>query len=173
MCLILDGVLDNHFINTLEQKLEKIQIKRVDSETADKLIEKDEKLESVLSKDEQEQVKAIFEKAINNKNMTVAVESMSPDELPVVITMSEFMSRMKDMAKLGGGGYGFMGAMPDNYNVAVNGNHAIVQKILKAETEEQKITLAKQAYDLALFSQNMLTGADLTNFIKRSVEFVS
>jgi molecular chaperone HtpG len=172
--LLLDGVLDNHFINTLEQKLEKVQIKRVDSETADKLIDKDEKLESVLSKDEQEQVKSIFEKAIANKNMTVSVESLSPDELPVVITMSEFMRRMKDMAKLGGGGgYSFMGNMPDNYSVAVNGNHGIVQKLLKAETEDQKIRLAKQTYDLALLSQNMLTGADLTNFIKRSVEFVS
>ena len=167
--LLFDGVLDSHFINTLEQKLEKTQIKRVDSETPDKLIEKDQKSESVLSNEEQEQVKTLFEKAINNKSMTLAVEAMSPDELPVVITMSEFMRRMKDMAKLGGGGYGFMGTMPDSYNVAINGNHAIVQKILKAETEDLKITLAKQAYDLALLSQNMLTGADLTNFIKRSV----
>ena len=167
--LHFDGVLDSHFINTLEQKLEKTQIKRVDSETPDKLIEKDQKSESVLSSEEQEQVKALFEKAINNKNMTLEVEAMSPDELPVVITMSEFMRRMKDMAKLGGGGYGFMGTMPDTYNVAINGNHAIVQKILKAETEDLKITLAKQAYDLALLSQNMLTGPDLTNFIKRSV----
>ena len=151
--LNFDGVLDSHFINTLEQKLEKTHIKRVDSDTADKLIEKDEKVESVLSADEQEKVKGIFEKAINNKNMTLAVEAMSPDELPVVITMSEFMRRMKDMAKLGGGGYSFMGTMPDNYNVSINGNHAIVQKILKAETDDQKTTLAKQAYDLALLSQ--------------------
>lgn len=170
--LLLDGVLDNHFINTLEQKLEKVQIKRVDSETADKLIDKDEKMESVLSDEEKEQVKGVFEKAIANKNMTVAVESLSPEDLPVVITMSEFMRRMKDMSKMGGGGYSFMGTMPDNYNVAINGNHTIVQKILKAE-EEQKTRLAKQAYDLALLSQNMLTGADLTNFIKRSVELVS
>jgi molecular chaperone HtpG len=167
--LNFDGVLDSHFINSLEQKLEKTHIKRVDSDTPDKLIEKDQKSESVLSKEEEEQVKGLFEKAINNKNMTLAVEAMSPDELPVVITMSEFMRRMKDMAKLGGGGYSFMGSMPDNYNVSINGNHAIVQKILKAETEDQKLTLAKQAYDLALLSQNMLTGADLTNFIKRSV----
>ena len=80
---------------------------------------------------------------------------------------------MKDMAKTGGGGYGFMGSMPDNYNVAINGNHTIVQKILKAENEDQRTRLAKQAYDLALLSQNMLTGAELTNFIKRSVELVS
>jgi molecular chaperone HtpG len=169
--LSFDGVLDSHFINTLEQKLEKTQIKRVDSDTTEKLIAKDEKLESVLSKEEEEQVKAIFESAINNKSMTVAVESMSPEDLPVVVTMSEFMRRMKDMAKTGGG-YGFMGTMPDNYNVAINGNHSIVQKILKAEGD-QKTRLAKQAYDLALLSQNMLTGAELTNFIRRSVELVS
>jgi molecular chaperone HtpG len=172
--LLLDGVLDNHFINTLEQKLEKIQLKRVDSETSDKLIKKDEKIESVLSESETESVKTVFEKAISNKAMTIAVESMSPDELPVVVTMSEFMRRMKDMAKLGGGGgYSFMGNMPDSYNVAINGNHTIIQKIVNAETEEQKLKLAKQAYDLALLSQNMLTGADLTSFIKRSVELVS
>ncbi|MEX1241571.1 MAG: molecular chaperone HtpG [Cyclobacteriaceae bacterium] len=169
--LSFDGILDSHFINTLEQKLEKTQIKRVDSDTTEKLIAKDEKLESVLSKEEEEQVKAIFETAINNKSMTVAVESMSPEDLPVVVTMSEFMRRMKDMAKTGGG-YGFMGSMPDNYNVAINGNHSIVQKILKAEGD-QKTKLAKQAYDLALLSQNMLTGAELTNFIRRSVELVS
>jgi molecular chaperone HtpG len=171
--LLMDGILDNHFINTLEQKLEKTHIKRVDSDTADKLIDKDEKLETVLTKEEQDQVKSIFDKAINNSNMTVSVEAMAMDDLPVVITMSEFIRRMKDMAKMGGGGYAFMGSMPDSYSVAVNGNHGIIQKILKAETEEQKVKLAKQAYDLALLSQNMLTGADLTNFIKRSVEFVA
>lgn len=170
--LLFDGIIDSHFINTLEQKLEKTQIKRVDSDTAEKLISRDEKLESVLSKEEEEQVKKIFETAINSQHMMVTVESMSPDDLPVIITMSEFMRRMKDMAKTGGG-YGFMGSMPDNYNVAINGNHSIVQKILKAESEEQKTKLAKQAYDLALLSQNMLTGAELTNFIKRSVELVS
>ncbi|GCC50688.1 molecular chaperone HtpG [Chryseotalea sanaruensis] len=170
--LLLDGVLDNHFINTFEQKLEKTQIKRVDSEIVDKLIDKDTKMESVLSKEDEEKVKAIFEKAINNKAMTVAIESLSTDELPVVITMSEWMRRMKDMAKMGGGGYAFMGGMPDNYNVFINGNHAITQKILKAENEDQQTKLAKQAFDLALLSQNMLTGADLTSFIKRSIEMV-
>jgi molecular chaperone HtpG len=171
--LVLDGILDSHFVNTLEQKLEKIQMKRVDSDTAEKLIDKDEKRESVLSKEDQDKVKTVFETAINNKNMTVGIEAMSPDDLPVVITMSEFMRRMKDMAKMGGGQYGFMGAMPDQYNVSINGNHALVQKILSVESDEKKSTLAKQAYDLALLSQNMLTGADLTNFIKRSVTLVS
>ncbi|MFM7854971.1 MAG: molecular chaperone HtpG [Flammeovirgaceae bacterium] len=170
--LLLDSVIDNHFIGHLEQKLEKTQLKRVDSEILDKLIQKSDAVASVLSKEEEEQVKSIFEKAINNKAMMLAVESLSPDDLPVTVTMSEWMRRMKDMARTGGGGMGFMGGMPDNYNVAINGNHAIVQKILKAETEEQKQKLAKQAYDLGLLSQNMLTGADLTSFIKRSVELV-
>lgn len=171
--LVLDGVLDSHFINHLEQKLEKTQLRRVDSDTIDKLIAKDEKAASILSKEEEESVKKIFESAINNKAMTLAVESLSPDDLPVTITMSEWMRRMKDMARTGGGGgFGFMGAMPDSYNVAINGNHALVQKILKAETEEHKTKLAKQVYDLALLSQNMLTGADLTAFVKRSVELV-
>lgn len=170
--LVLNVPLDNHYINTLEQKLEKVQIKRVDSDTADKLIDKGEKIESVLSDSEKEQVKTVFEKAVNNKNMNITVESLAPDELPVIITMSEFMRRMKDMAKLGGGGYAFMGSMPDQYAVAINGNHAIVQKILKAESDEQKATLAKQAFDLGLLSQNMLTGSDLTNFIKRSISLV-
>ncbi len=172
--LVMDGVLDSHFINHLEQKLEKTQLRRVDSDTIDKLIAKDEAVASVLSKEEEESIKGVFEKAINNQNMILAVESLSPEDLPVTITMSEWMRRMKDMARTGGGGGGFnfMGAMPDSYNVAINGNHALVQKILKAETEEQKTKLAKQVYDLALLSQNMLTGADLTNFIKRSVELV-
>ncbi len=172
--LLLDGPLDSHFISNLEQKLEKTQLKRVDSEIIDKLISKDEKIASVLSSSEEEQVKEVFEKAVNNKNMTLAIESLSPDDLPVTVTMSEWMRRMKDMARTGGGGgMSFMGNMPDNYNVAINGNHHIIQKILKAETEEQKLKLAKQSYDLALLSQSMLTGADLTNFIKRSVELVS
>ena len=142
--LLMDGVLDNHFINTLEQKLEKVQLKRVDSETADKLIAKDEKIESVLSQAEQDSIKTIFEKAIDNKAMTISVEAMPTDEMPVVVTMSEFMRRMKDMAKMGGGGYSFMGNMPDSYNVTINGNHSIVQKIIKAENEEHKQRLAKQ-----------------------------
>ena len=139
----------------------------------DKLIHQDIKLESVLSTDETEKIKSIFEKAINNKNMTVVVEALSPADLPIVITMSEWMRRMKDMAKMGGGGgMSFMGTMPDNYNVAINGNHPIAQKILKASGEELQLKLAKQAYDLGLLSQNMLTGADLTGFIKRSIELV-
>ncbi len=170
--LVMDGQLDNHFTNMLEQKLEKTQFKRVDADTVDKLVDKDEKAESVLSEDESKQVKEIYEKAINSKDKTVVVESMSPDEMPVTITLPEFMRRMKDMAAMGGG-MGMMGNMPDHYTVTVNANHPLTGKILKAEKEDEKTRLAKQAYDLGMLSQNLLTGADLTDFIKRSVTMVA
>ena len=114
----------------------------------------------------------IFKKAINNNEATVAVESLAPDDLPVTITLPEFMRRMKDMAA-SGGGMAMMGNLPDQLNVAVNANHALVAKILKAKTEKTQTNYAKQAYDLALLSQNMLSGADLTNFIDRSVKIAS
>ncbi len=173
--LLMDGMLDSHYINFMEQKLEQTQLKRVDASTVDKLIDKDEKVESVLSEDESTKVKGIFETAIGNENMKVSIESLAPDELPVTVTMSEFMRRMKDMSKTGGGGYYAMmgGNMPDQFDVTINGNHPVVAKILRAKKEEKKQQLAKQAYDLAMLSQNMLTGADLTNFIKRSVELAA
>lgn len=171
--LIMDGVLDSHFINTLEQKLDKAQFRRVDSDTIEKLILKDEKIESFLSQEDQDKLKETFTKAIGNASMTVMIESLAPDHLPVTVTMSEWARRMKDMARTGGGMYGFMGSMPDQYTVSVNSNHKMAQRVLKAEGEEQQLQLAKQAYDLALLSQGMLTGADLTSFIRRSVELVS
>ncbi|RDC55012.1 molecular chaperone HtpG [Pedobacter chinensis] len=168
--LVLDSPIDNHFINQLEQKLEKTSIKRVDSSVADKLIEKDEKNEHVLTEDQVKEVTTIFEKAITKPGMHVEVVALHPEELPVTITMDEFMRRMKDMAAMGGG-MGFYGQMPDNYKVAINGNHKLVSKILKAEGEEQS-NLAKQAVDLALLAQGMLTGSDLTAFVSRSVELI-
>src|SRR5690606_27808593 len=165
--------LDNHFVNMLEQELEKTHLKRVDADTVDKLIDKGEKIESVLSEDESKKVKEIFEKAINDKSKTVVVESMAPDEMPVIITLPEFMRRMKDMAATSGGGMNFMGTMPDQHMVAVNANHALTSKILKAADEEAQKQLAKQAFDLALLSQNLLTGADLTRVIERSVEIAA
>ena len=170
--LSMGGPLDNHFVNMLEQKLEKTSLKRVDADTIDKLIDKDEKIESVLSDAEQEKLKAVFEKAIGRKDMVLSMQSLSPDELPVTITMPEFMRRMKDMSAMGGG-MAMMGNMPDTYNVAINTNHPIASKILKAKKEENKLKLAKQTYDLAMLSQNMLSGKDLTDFINRSVELVS
>ncbi|HLT08832.1 MAG TPA: molecular chaperone HtpG [Cyclobacteriaceae bacterium] len=169
--LIMDSPIDSHFINQLEQKLEKTSLKRVDSSVADKLIDKEENLSHVLTEDESKKVKEIFEKAINNTAMSVEVEGLNPEELPVTITMEEFMRRMKDMAK-SGGGMGFYGSLPDSYKVAINGNHSVISRILKEENEETQLKIAKQAFDLAMLSQGMLSGKDLTEFVKRSVELI-
>lgn len=166
--LQLDTVIDSHFINMLEQKLEKTSLKRVDSDTVDKLIDKDEKKESVLSDEEKETVKGIFEKAINKKEYAVQVEAMAPDEMPVAVTMPEFMRRMKEMGGAGGGMQMF-GSFPDNYSVSVNANHSITGKILKQSDENKQKELAKQVFDLALLQQNMLEGPELTAFIQRSI----
>ena len=171
--LLMDGPLDPHFISSLERKLDKTQIKRVDADVVDKLIDKNEKKESVLSNDDQNKVKEIFEKAINDKNMTVAVESMAMDELPVTITVPEFMRRMKDMQTMGGGGMMMMGDMPDQYSVSINANHQLTSKILSQETQEEQQELAKHAFDIAKLSQNLLTGTDLTNFLERSVHLIA
>ncbi len=167
--LVFDHMIDPHFISNIEQKLEKVNLKRVDADTLDKLVDKDEKAESVLSEEESEKVKGIFDKAINNKSMTVSVDAASADGMPITITMSEFMRRMKEMQQSGGGAMGMMGGFPDQYNVSINGNHEVVRKILASEDEGKQADLAKQVYDLALLSQNMLNGKELTDFIKRSV----
>jgi len=168
--LLMNSPIDSHFIHTLERKLEKTNMKRVDADVADKLIEKEEKIESVLNEEQTSSVKGIFEQAINKPNMTVKVEALGPDELPVTVTMDEFMRRMKDMAALGGG-MNFYGSMPDSYNVSINSNHKLVSRILSAGADEQT-KLAKQAFDLAMLSQGMLTGAELTEFVNRSVSLI-
>ncbi|CDS91419.1 molecular chaperone HtpG [Sphingobacterium faecium] len=169
--LVLDGPLDTHITSYLEQKGgEKVQLKRVDADVIDKLIQKDEKQELSISEDESKQALSIFEKAISRPDMKVEVDALSAEELPVSVTIDEFMRRMKDMAKTNGG-MNFYGNLPDNYKVTVNGNHPLVKRILSS-TEEEGAQLAKQAFDLALLSRGLLTGAALTSFVKRSVEMI-
>ena len=169
--LLMNSAIDNHFVSSLEQKLEKTLMKRVDSSVASKLIEKDEIIESVLTEDQSAKVKAVFEKAIIKPGFQVEIVGLNPEEFPVTVTMDEFMRRMKDMAQMGGG-MSFYGNMPDSYKVAINGNHKLVNRILQTEDETEQGALAKQAVDLALLSQGMLTGADLTAFVNRSVELI-
>lgn len=166
--LLMNSPIDSHFIHHLEMKLEKTSMKRVDADVVDKLIEKEDSEKHQLTTEETDKLKAIFDKAISNPAMKVEVESGAADSFPVSITMEEWMRRMKDMSKLGGG-MNFYGAMPDNYKVAINGNHKLISKILSAD-EAQQTVLAKQAFDLALLAQGMLKGADLTAFVERSVE---
>ncbi len=171
--LLMNSPIDNHFIQHLEMKLEKTSLKRVDADVLDKLILKEETQPHILSEDESKKLKEVFDKAIANPAMKVEIEALNAQELPVTLTMEEWMRRMKDMAKMGGGGgMNFYGSMPDSYKVSINGNHKLIEKILKSENEEQQIGLAKQAFDLALLSQGMLKGADLTAFVERSVEMI-
>jgi molecular chaperone HtpG len=169
--MVMNSPIDTHFISQLEQKLEKTQLKRVDADVADKLIKTDENPESVLTEEQSTKIKEIFDKAINKPAYKVKLESLSPDELPVTVTMDEFMRRMKDMAAMGGG-MSFYGSMPDNYNVIVNGNHKLISRILTDENTETQAQFAKQAFDLALLSQGLLTGAELTEFVNRSVSLI-
>ena len=169
--LLMNSAIDNHFVSSLEQKLEKTLLKRVDSSVASKLIDKDEAIESVLTEDQATKVKEVFEKAIIKPGFQVEIVGLNPDEFPVTVTMDEFMRRMKDMAAMGGG-MSFYGNMPDSYKVAINGNHKLVNRILQTENAEEQSALAKQAVDLALLSQGMLTGAELTAFVNRSVELI-
>lgn len=170
--LVLDSPIDSHFIQHIESKLDKTQLKRVDADVVEKLIQKDATYANLLTEDQSKSVKEIFDKAIQNKTYTVEIEGLSPEEFPVTITMEEWMRRMKEMAQTGGGPMSFYGSLPDSYKVAINGNHPLVDKILKADSEEAQVTLAKQAFDLALLSQGLLTGKDLTAFVKRSVEMI-
>ncbi len=169
--LDFEGPLDTHFAGYVEQKGgEKIQMKRVDSDVIDKLIAKDEQIELAISEEETKKATDIFEKAISRADMKVEVDALPENDLPVSITMDEFMRRMKDMAKTGGG-MGFYGTLPDNYKVTVNGNHPLVKRILTSD-EAEASQLAKQAFDLALLSRGLLTGPELTAFVKRSVELI-
>lgn len=170
--LVLDSPIDSHFIQHIETKIEKTQLKRVDADVVEKLIQKDSTYANLLTEDQSKSVKELFEKAINNKNYSVEIEGLSPEEMPVTITMEEWMRRMKDMAQTGGGPMSFYGSLPDSYKVAINGNHPVVDKILKSDGAEAQLKLAKQAFDLAMLSQGLLTGKDLTAFVKRSVEMI-
>jgi molecular chaperone HtpG len=166
--LRLDSLIDSHFIQAMEAKLEKTQWKRVDADRIDKLIDTGINLEAVLSDEQKESVKKVFEETLNDKQKVVAVEAMSPDELPAIVTQNEFMRRMSEMAK-NGGGMGMFGSMPTTYNITVNANHPLINKLASLTSEEEQKALAKQISDLALLSQNLLTGADLTAFIKRTL----
>lgn len=167
--LELGSPLDSHFVNQLERKLEKTSLKRVDADTIDKLIEKDEKLESVLSKEQEEKVKTVFEETVGDKSKTVQVSPLAPDELPVTLTMPEFMRRMKDMSMMQGMAFG---QMPDSYQLTVNANHPLINKLASESDADKQKALARQAYDLALLSQDMLQGAALTEFIRRSTDML-
>ncbi len=170
--LVLDGPFDAHFINHLESKLKDTTFVRVDADTIDRLIKKDEVQPSKLSEEEQNSLKPVIESIVPKEKFTVCIESLSEKDSPVMVTRPEFMRRMKDMSALGGGGMGFYGNLPEMYNLVVNSNHPLIGKIIGEKDSGKQKQLAKQACDLALLSQGLLKGEELTNFIKRSIELI-
>ena len=171
--LVLDGPVDNHFINALEQKFEKSHFVRIDAEVTDKLIKKSDDLPSRLSEDQTKQLTELFEQQVNKAIYHISVENLGENDLPVTVTQNEFMRRMKDMSAMGGGGqYAFMGNMPDSYNLVLNSNHKLMNHLLSIEDQDVKVKTTKQLIDIALLSQNLLKGEALTGFIKRSVDII-
>lgn len=166
--LKMDSMIDSHFINQMEYKNQDVQWKRVDADSIDKLIDTGIAPEVLLSDKQKESVKQTFEKVLNDTSKVVSIEGMSADELPAIVTQNEFMRRMNDMSR--NGGNNMFGAMPSTYQITVNGNHPLIEKLANESDESAKEALAKQIADLALLSQNLLSGADLTAFIKRTAE---
>ena len=170
--LVMDGVLDNHLINTLEQKLENSSFSRVDADIIDKLIKKEDEQPSKLTDKDKEALKPVFEKQAEQGKYSIVFESLSEKDQPVMITQPEFMRRMKDMSKLGGGAMDYMGTMPDSYNLIINTNHPAISTILNEKDDKRKDEITNQLTDLAKLSQNLLKGKEMTDFIKRSVELI-
>jgi molecular chaperone HtpG len=169
--LHIDGPLAPHWIAKLEQTMENISFARVDADTLDKLIKKTDEIPSKLSKEDEETLKPVFTNSVNNDKYTVQFESMSETDAPIIITQPEFIRRMMEQQKLGGGG-GFYGAFPEMYTMVVNGNHPKVSNLL-AKSEEERAEVAKQLTDLALLAQGMLKGEALNSFIERNIEHIS
>lgn len=170
--LVMDTPLSPHLVGKLEQTDSNTSFTRVDGDTIDQLIKKDEEIPSKLTEEDEKVLKPVIEGAISNENFTVNFVSMSEADHPMTITQAEFMRRMKDMSAVGGGGMMGMGNMPDMYNLAVNSNHPLISKILAEKDEAKQKDMARQATDLALLSQNLLKGEKLSKFIKRSVELI-
>ncbi len=171
--LLMDGILDNHFIQTLEHKFTDVKFARIDSDTIEKLIEKDEVIPSKLSQEETDKLKTLVESIVDKAKFTVQTESLEQNAQPFTITQNEFMRRMKEMAEMGGGGMAsFYGEMPENYNLVVNVNHPIIGQVLSEENTEKQTQTLSQLKDLALLGQGLLKGEALDNFINRSIEII-
>jgi len=163
--LQFDSVIDTHFIQKLEQELENTRFVRVDSDSVDKLIQKDEEQESVLNEEQSKEVEEIFRTAVSNSQVNIQLEALSPDSFPLMITRPEFMRRMQEMSMLQGGNNN----MPEFFNLVVNSNHPLISSILESKDANK----AKQLYQLAQLQQGMLKGADLTNFVQQALSWMN
>ncbi len=168
--MLLEGPLAPHWIQKLEMQFNDVQFARIDADTLDKLIQKEDELPSKLSEDDKKALQPLFEDVVDKDKFTIQFESMSSDEAPIIITQPEFIRRMMEQQKLGGGG--FYGAFPERYNLVVNGNHPKIQEVLETKTAKSKERKVKQLTDIALLSQGMLKGEALNAFIERSIELI-
>ncbi|MBD3638740.1 MAG: molecular chaperone HtpG [Crocinitomicaceae bacterium] len=168
--LIFDSPLTPHYLQKLETKLDNVSFARVDSDTLDNLIKKEDELPSKLTDEQKEKLKPIFEEVVEKDKFQIAFENMSEKDAPIVITQPEFMRRMQEQQKLGGAG--MVGAFPEMYELKVNTNHPLVGSILNKKKDNRQ-KMAKQLCDLAMLSQGMLQGQELTKFIKRSVDLMN
>jgi len=169
--LLMDSPIVAHLMQKLEGANEKVRFSRVDADSMDKLIQKEENQISKLSDDEQKKLKEIIEEIVPKEKYTVQLEALDSKSNPFIITQPEFMRRMKDMQKTGGGGFMGMSNFPEMYNLVVNTNNDLMKKILSAKSKRNEYV--SQALDLAKLSQNLLQGKDLTQFIKRSFELMN
>ncbi len=169
--LMMDGLLDSHFISNFEQKKEHSLFARVDSNTIDKLIVKkdDQEPGSKLDDKQKESLKAAFEKVIDKLRFNVEFSNEAEGGSPVEVTQNEWMRRMKDMEAMGGSPMSFYGSMPDSYTLILNTNHPVISGLLEKEETEQEAAI-RQIYDLALLSKNLLKGKELSEFVKRNME---
>ncbi len=170
--LLMDSPLESHFINLLEQKIEKTRFVRVDSDTVEKLIPHDDSIPEKLSKEEKEKLQPIIEGEIDKQRFTVQLESLEESDAPMQVTQSEFMRRYREMAQTSGGGMGFYGELPESYNLVVNINHPLIRRVLNETDAEKQRELVHQLTDLALLGNGLLKGEALSRFLKRSVEMI-
>ena len=167
--LLLDSPIISHLIQKFESKKEKIKFTRVDSDSLENIINKEENKVSKLSDEEKEKLKPMIEDSVSEEKYTVQLEAMDSSSLPFMLAQPEFMRRMKEMQQTGGGA---MGSFPEMYTLIVNTNHELVGKILNTRTENKRKRLIKQSIDLAKLSQSTLKGEELTEFIKRSIDLI-
>ena len=170
--LLLDSPIISHLMQKLETSNDKVKFTRVDADHIDNLIKKDDTVISKLSDVEKETLKPMIENAVPKQTYTVQLEAMDSNASPFIITVPEFMRRMKEMSASGGGGMMGMGNLPEMYNLVVNTNHELVGEILNTKTAKKRDRLISQSFDLAKLSQNLLHGEELTNFIKRSYDLI-
>lgn len=170
--LLLDSPIVSHLMQKLETSKENLSFVRVDADHVDNLIKKEDTAISKLSEEEKEKLKSEIEEVTKEKGYTIQMEAMESSASPFIITEPEFMRRMKEMQRTGGGGMFGMGNMPDMYNLIVNTNHELVGEILNTKTAKKRERLINQSLDLARLSKGLLKGEELTNFIARSYEMI-